>query len=206
MISAKLIKELEKEGFRLDFPSYDSNNERIIEIIKEKNARLNLAIPLLLQYEFNYENLIKKLKEKNLISEFNKIIPITTMIFSSEKIENSYLKKIIKENKIRTKFSKSEFQYYYSSFKDAKANTEKKKEGILKENIDIRTKLNTNNALANIFSPGKRRIMETIFHHEPLTNTELKYYYRSIRPLILSILNENLQKYTRIIECNKKYR
>jgi len=43
MITAKLIKSLEQEGFALDFPQYTSNEERIIELIKEKNERLLLA-------------------------------------------------------------------------------------------------------------------------------------------------------------------
>jgi hypothetical protein len=206
MITAKLIKELEKEGFKLDFPSYDSNNERIIEILKENNTRLNLALPLFLEYGFDYEKIIKKLKEKTSINEFNKIILITNKIFITEKIENTHLKEIIKKNNIKDKLSKSEFQYLYDSFKEFKRNKGEEKEEIFKENIKIRAKLNTNKALANIFSPGKRIIMGKIFQHEPLSNTELKYYYRSIRPLILSILNENLQKYIRIIESNKKYK
>ena len=62
MISAKLIKDLEREGFSLEFPSYESNEERILEILKENNPRLNLAMPLLLQYKFDYKEIINKLK------------------------------------------------------------------------------------------------------------------------------------------------
>ena len=61
MISVKLIKDLEREGFSLDFPSYDSNEDRIIDILREDNQRLNLAIPLILRYEFDYKKIISKL-------------------------------------------------------------------------------------------------------------------------------------------------
>lgn len=205
MISAKLIKNLEKEGFKLDFPSYSFNENRIIEILKENNERLNLAIPLLLQYEFNYKKIIRKISSTK-IKKFHKIIIITNKIFKSEGINNDQIKKTIKENKIKEKITKGEFEYYYDIFKESIKNKEIKKEELIKEQIEIRGILNTNQALAKIFSPGKLRIMDKIFQHEPLTNTELKYYYRSIRPLILSILNENLQKYARIIESSKKYR
>ena len=76
---------------------------------------------------------------------------------------------------------------------------------LLEENIKIRSTLNINQSLANIFSPGKIRIMNKIFNHAKLTNSELKYYYRSIKPLINSILNENMRKYLKIIEAAKKY-
>lgn len=203
MISAKLIKDLEREGFRLDFPSYDSNDDRIIEILKQDNERLNLAIPLLLQYEFDYKKITNKLNKKTK-NNFNKIIIIANKIFQSEQIDNSYLKKIIWKNKIKEKISDDKFKYYRDSFKDSVNNTKKQEEQYFKEQIKIRGKLNLNKALSNIFSPAKLRIMESIFNHEQLTNTELKYYYRSIRPLILSILNENLQKYVRIIESIRK--
>ncbi len=42
MISARLIKDPEREGFSLEFPGYESNEERIIEILRENNPRLNL--------------------------------------------------------------------------------------------------------------------------------------------------------------------
>ncbi len=206
MISAKLIKTIEREGFRLDFPGYDSNEDIIIEILKEENSRLYLAIPLLLQYKFNYTKVIKKLKKKDLIKNFNKIILITNKIFISEGVDNRHIKNIINKNKIKEKINKNEFQYHYDSFRDFIKNKEQDKEQFLEEQIKIRGKLNTNKALSKIFAPGKIRIMNKIFNHEKITNTELKYYYRSIRPLILSLLNETLRKYVSIIESTKKYK
>lgn len=203
MISAKLIKDLEKRGFELEFPSYTSIEVEIVDILKTNNQRLYLAIPLLLQQKIDYRQVTSELNAK-LKKEFNKIIIITDKIFKSERIDNKYIKSMINKHKIKAKITKTEFKYYHDSFKEAIKKTEKPKEKFFEEQIKIRGKLDVNKALSNIFSPGKLRIMDKIFNHEPLTNTELKYYYRSIRPLILSILNENLQKYVRIIESVKK--
>lgn len=205
MISARLIKSLEQEGFALEFPRYSSNEEMIIEIIKEKNERLLLALPLLFRYKFNYEK-IKKNLPKKMLSMFNKLILISNKIFIKEKLDNSWLKEIIKKNSLKQKIKKNEFDYYYRSFKEFKRNKETLKEEHFKEQISLRGKLNLNQALAKIYAPGKLKIMEKIFKHQKLTNTELKYYYRAIRPLILAILNENMQKYLRIVESTKKYR
>ena len=204
MISAKLIKDLEKQGFGLEFPAYSSNEERILDILKEENERLDLAIPLLLQYDFDYSKIKKKLSSK-LIKKFTKIIMISDKVFKLKDIKNDYLKKLIKENKIKETITKTEFQYFFDSFEASIKNLESRDDDFLKEQINIRGKLNTNRALSEIYSPGKLRIMDKIFNHELLSNTELKYYYRAIRPLTLSILNENLQKYIRIIESTKKY-
>ncbi len=210
MISAKLIKDLEREGFSLEFPSYESNEERIMEILKENNPRLSLATPLLLRYKFDYRKIIHKLSSiktgAELIKNFKKIIIISGRMFELEGIDNRELKRIIKENKIKEKIRKVEFEYYHDSFREFTRKSAEEDESYLKEQIKIRGKLNTNKALSNIYSPGKLRIMDKIFNHEPLTNTELKYYYRSIRPLNLSILNEDMQKYARIIESIKKLR
>ena len=205
MMPAKLIKSLEKYGFELEFPGYNSNEEMIIEILKQKNERLSLSIPLLLSDGFDYKNIKKKL-EPSLIKEFDHIILITEKIFRLENIENMNISNIIKENKIKARIYGKRFEYFYDSFKHFSKNKETSEEKSIKGQIEIRGKLNTNIALSKIFAPGKRRIMGKIFNHEHLTNTELKYYYRSIRPLILSILNENMQKYLRIIESIKKLR
>lgn len=205
MISARLIKDLERKGFRLDFPSYASNEEEIIEILNENNERLHLALPLLLQNEFDYSRIIRKLSKK-LTKKFNKIIVISDKIFKLENIGNNGILGIIGKYGIKEKTDDAEFQYYYDSFKDSAKRKEEGREEEFKEQLKIRARLNTNEALSVIFAPGKLRIMGKIFSHEPITNTELKYYYRSIRPLILSILNENLQKYVRIIESVKKWR
>ena len=204
MISAKLMRSLEQEGFALDFPAYASNEERIIEIIQEKNERLLLALPLLFQYQFDYTRITKQLKKEE-IEKLNEIIFITSELLRKEKISNHHLEAIIKQYSLGTKISKTELEYYYASFKEFLKNRQKTEESSLIAQISIRGTLNINQALAKIYSPGKLRIMNKIFNHEKITNTELKYYYRSIRPLILSILNENMQKYLRLIENAKKY-
>ncbi len=204
MISAKLIKSLEQEGFSLEFPSYASDENRIIEIIKSNNERLLLALPLLFRHKFDYAKIIKPLNGKDR-NTLNRLIYITAEIFKREKIDPSNLSAIIKKQKIHKKIPADELEYYYTSFKSFQKQKEIKTEESLTKQIDIRGTLNLNQALARVYSPGKRRIMNKIFNHEQLTNTELKYYYRAIRPLSLAILNENMQKYLRIIESTKKY-
>lgn len=203
MISAKLIKDLEKKGFSLEFPSYESNEERIIDILNQRNQRLNIAIPLLLMEEFDYEKIIKKINIP-LKKEFDKIIIISNKIFEMEEIDYSYLKETIQQNKLNIKIKKEELAYYHGSFKMFLKNRETSQESFLKDQIKSRAKLSINKSLAVIFSPAKIRIMEKIFKHEPLTNTELKYYYRSIRPINSAILNEDLQDYLKITESAKK--
>ena len=153
----------------LEFPDYISIEDEIIDILKSRNKRLYLALPLLLIEKFDYNRIIKRL-DKKLHKEFDKIIGITAKIFKLEGIDNQLP---------RGKFDKGDFEYYYSSFKQFIASKEKKDEEDLKESIRIRSKLNINKASSTIFAPGKLRIMNQIFNHEKLTNTELKYYYRS---------------------------
>lgn len=59
-------------------------------------------------------------------------------------------------------------------------------------------------ALGKLFKPGKIRILNKIENSKPLTNTELMYYYRSIRPFILATQNVELQDYLRYIDSIKK--
>lgn len=211
MISAKLFKDLERFGFDLDFPSYASNEDRIFEILKENNQRLYLAIPLLLRDKIDYDSITGKLLILNkdyadsLIKQLNKILVITNKIFALESIDNSHIRDIISRYSIKGEVREEEFGYYYTSFKDFSKKMENIEEKDFKENIKIRSKLDINKSLATLFSPAKLRIMEKIFQHNELTNTELKYYYKSIRPLIHAILNEGMEKYLRIVDSLKKY-
>ncbi|MFH1637690.1 MAG: hypothetical protein ABIB71_04680 [Candidatus Woesearchaeota archaeon] len=206
------MKEIEKEGFKLDFPSYDSNEDKILEILNENNLRLNLALPLLLRHKFDYEKIILRLSKDRpthtrsiMAKNFNKIILISNKIFLEEKIENEHLQKIIDKHKLKEKISENEYRYFYDSFKEFTRKSDEDSEEKLRKQLKLRGTLNTNLALSAIFSPGKIRIMNKIFNHISLSNTELKYYYRSIRPLSRAILNDNLQRYIRLIESNKKY-
>src|SRR3989339_547788 len=103
MADYKLIEDLKKEGFILSYPEISSNDEKIISILKENDSRLNLAIPLLLDKPFSYKKIIDEIPKRNIFI-FNKIILISYEIFKKEKIDSSFLEKIIKN------FNKREFE------------------------------------------------------------------------------------------------
>src|SRR3989344_2776706 len=130
MIPAKLIKDLERIGFQLDFPTYKTNEDRIFDTLKTNNQRLFLAIPLILQYNFNYDIIINKLSSLNkgeadrLIRLFNKILAIKD----------------------------EEFKYYHDSFKDFSRRTADTEDERFRENIKLRGRLNMNKSLSEIFS------------------------------------------------------
>lgn len=203
MASAKLIKNLEKKGFELDYPNYTSNNEMIIEILSADEARLKPAITILLQ-DFDYNSLIKRLTKKQK-DELDRIILITKRIYEEKNIE-SHLPDIIKEYKISIADWQKEYSYFLNIFEESQERTKEKKEEKIDEITKIRTSYSTNEALEKLFKPGKIRVLDKIFNHKPLTETEMMYYYRSIRPTIISIQNPNLQNYLRIIESIKKYK
>ncbi|HIG96508.1 TPA: hypothetical protein HA249_06520 [Candidatus Woesearchaeota archaeon] len=208
MTNAKLIKALEKKGFELNFPSYDSNEDLIINILRERDARIDAAIPLCLKEEFNYKEIHHKLTtnkiDEYLIDKFNEYILITREICMLESLPHDHLDRIIKEEKIKKKFDKRNLLYFHDIFQECTKKQEKQKEEKLTKQIELRIKLNMNTALSTIFSPGKIRILEKIADYEPLTMTELQYYYSRIRPLNRAILHPILQNYLRIIESAKK--
>jgi hypothetical protein len=202
MPSAKLIKALEKEGFFLEFSDYESKEEIIIDAIKENNPRLNFSLPLFLKEEINYKKIISRLNAAQK-KEIDKAILISNKIYKNENIQ-SKLKEIIRKNKIRAGFSKQEFQNYYNSFKESRARLKGIEQKIIEKQSKLRLNLDLNKSLATLFSPAKIRIMEKIFNHEKLTNTELKYYYKATSNINRAVLNPSIQDYLRIIEISRK--
>ena len=202
MPSAKLIKALEREGFYLDFPEYESNEELILSILKENNFRISLSLPLFIRKEISYEKISSKLKAKEK-KEFDKIILISEKIYRKEGIESN-LRNTIKQNKIKAKFSEQEFIEFYDSFKECISRLNKNEEKLIEKQSKLRLNLDLNKSLAILFSPGKLRIMGKIFNHIKLTNSELKYYYRSISNINRAIFNPVVQDYLRVIEITKK--
>ena len=202
MLNAKLIKVLEREGFFLEFPDYSSTEEIIIEIFKENNPRLNTGPSLFLEREFDYKKILSKLNNSQK-RYFNKIILLSEKIYKKENRKNN-LNKIIKENKIKSSFSKAEFNTFYDAFKEAQLKKNTNEQKIIEKQSKLRLNLDLNNSLQVLFSPAKIKIMEKIFNHEKLTNTELKYYYKAISNIDKAVLNPSLQDYLRIIEITRK--
>ncbi len=203
MPSAKLIKTLENKGFYLDFPTYGSSEEIIIEILKEHNPRLNYSIPIFLVDNLDYKKIQSKL-DINQKKELDKIILISEKIYKKESI-SSQIKDLIKEHNIKGKFSDQEFENYSGAFDESRMKADEKTQEIIKKQSKLRLNLDLNKSLAVLFSPAKIRIMSKIFNHEKLSNTELKYYYRSISNINKAVLNPSIQDYLRNIEISKKF-
>lgn len=202
MASAKLIKALERRGFYLDFPDYDSPEEIILDILKENNPRITLSLPLFLYKISDYTKIISKLNISQR-KELGRAILISRKIYSRENIKNN-LQEIISQNKIKGKFSKQEFEEYYISFKESTSVFEKAEQENIEKQSKLRINIDLNKNLQTLFSPAKIRILKKIFNHEILTNTELKYYYKSISNINRSVLNPALQNYLKVVEMAKK--
>ena len=202
-----LIESLKKQGFEIDYPDSFTNDEKIIAILKEKEKRLYLAIPLLLEQKFSYQKIIKKLSKeeigKELIKEFNKIILISLEIFKKEKRNYTLLLKIIKKNKIKNSSWIKEYNYYLEEYQLSKLAIQKRI--FERDEFSYRSNIDTMKALNKIFAPAKIRILNQIYNYEKLTPSERSYYYRSIKPIINAISNSNLQSFLEIIK-NKKLR
>ena len=202
MISARLIKALEDRGFYLELPKYNKIDDTIIEILKNNNSRLSLSLPLFLNEEFNYSKITAALNHSQ-EEEFAKAIAISEKIYKLENIKNN-LKNIIKQSRTKAKFSNQEFEESYQSFRESILMTGKEEQDKIERQSKLRLNLDLNKGLAVLFSPAKLRIMGKIFNHETITNTELKYYYRSISNINKSVLNPGLQNYLRVIETTRK--
>lgn len=202
MPSAKLIKSLERRGFLLEFPDYETLEEEIIEILREENPRILLSLPILLTEKFDYKKICLKINSFQK-SKFNRIILISRKIYEKESIESNF-NKVIKENKIKASFSKLEFKDYYDAFKEAKISLGKTEQKSLEKQSKLRLNLDMNKDMKTLFSPAKIIIIKKIFNHEKLTNSELKYYYRAISNINKAVLNQNLQDYLKVIELTKK--
>jgi len=203
MINARLIKAIERKGFFLNFPSYESNEEIISQILKEENPRLNLSLPLFLMEDIDYKKLISNLGKAEK-KEIEKIIIISDKIYRKEKIRSN-ISKWIKENNVTVNLSKQEFEDYYIAFKESKIKSAEKANEIVEKQSKLRLNLDLNKSLEVLFSPAKIRIMKKIFNHEKLTNTELKYYYKAISNINKALLSPHVQEYLRIIEISKKF-
>ena len=204
MPDAKLIKTLEREGFFLEFPRYSSMEEIILAILNERNPRIIPSLPLFLMFFFDYQKIVSQITREEKRT-FDEVILISEALYKKEHIKNM-LGEVIRKKNIHAKFSEEQFEEFYSSFKEARLAKNQEEQKSIEKQSRLRLNLDLNNSLRVLFSPAKIRILNKIFNHELLTNTELKYYYRAISNINKSVLNVSLQSYLRVIEMSKKHK
>lgn len=199
MESAKLIKHLERLGFELDYDRYDSYEEMIVEILKSENHRLYPSIILLLA-NIDYSKIILQLNDSQ-IKEFHKAILIANKLSPNEK-----LTQLIKQENIQNVSFEKDYSYYKDRYEESIRIRDKTESGKLDLKTELRTNIDTTQALRILFKPGKLKILNKIFIHEELSKTETNYYYRSIKPIINAVMTPNLHKYLLIINKIKSKR
>ncbi len=204
MADARLIKALEREGFFLEFPLYQSQEEIITAILKDGNPRILPSLPLFLRSSFNYAKVISRISKRER-KVFDKAIGISARIYRKEKIEGR-LRELIRKHGIKARFTEGEFKEFYEAYQEAQLKKRGEEQREIEEQSRLRLRLDLQESLQTLFSPAKLRIMEAIFNHRPLSNTELKYYYKAISPINRAVLNKALQGYLQVIENVKKRR
>lgn len=206
MISAKLIKSLEYFGFELELPMISSRKELIRKILEENNNRLNYSFPLIIETMDTKE--LKELyseiyKEKKYLKIFKKLLFLSQEIFKIENKANNLIESLDISFDDIQKPTKTIKQYFLEEYRRAKSNFMKKE---LENNLQIAKdakKIDLNMNLKKIFSSGKIKILNKIINHQTLSRTEYNYYSSRIKPILNSILDENIKIYLNSIKNTK---
>jgi hypothetical protein len=211
MISAKLMKELEKEGFELNFPKYESKKEILLDIIRTNNMRLLTPFIFLIsklneKEIFDLYNEIKKSSDKVELVRFRTYLKLTigTLKRAKQKIPESIKKignKLILEKNVTEMLTEEDYKINLKRMKEFRDARDSK---IALKFANDSTNFIFNTKLIKLFPEGKRKILKKIISHEQLTRSEYNYYSSRIKPIIEAILDDDIKTYLKSALKTKK--
>jgi hypothetical protein len=209
-IDTKLSKALEKYGFELNYPEYTSEEELIIDILNSEEPRFYRLIKIIILFnDIDKSKILKSLnnEQKKTFQKYSKLPFDNNQIILFRKykqnINTGFYEEKLKDEitSIAKKTEDLEERILIiNAIEKMTLNFNQNKE----RTIDIRSKYNLQQSINTIFSLGKQNIMQKIENKEELTPTEYSYFSKAIRPLLESILNENLKKYAQMILSTKR--
>ena len=208
----KLTNQLEYYGFNLEFPEYSSEEESIIDILNCEQPRTYRIIPII--------QLFNKINDKKIIESINleqrKIYKKYSVFFFDDDEKELFrkykecLEKDIYDESLRKKIigltkkiSDIDSQLIILDAINSMTNKYNKS---AERKLDILSRYNLKQSLDRLFSKGKQKIMTKLENREELTLSEYNYYSDGIKPILESIMNENLRQYCQLMLSLKKHK
>ncbi|MBI5002442.1 hypothetical protein HZC31_03595 [Candidatus Woesearchaeota archaeon] len=172
-----------------------SIEDGIIQILLGKEKRFLKAIPFIIyiatknaSLSFNWSLLLEKAREKKVIHEVKAVLGVALDIFTKIEPENTLipsLKKIVSKKK-ESSFVFSFDEYLYDFIAQKKLYEAEQQIG-LAEKINKAKEYDFQYALANLFKPKQREIIQKIIDNKQLTKMEYDYYFKTIKKRLRAV-------------------
>src|SRR3989338_10250585 len=172
-----------------------SVEDLILQILLGKEKRFLKAIPFIIyittkkdSLSFNLPLLLEKAKEKKILHELKAVLGVSLDIFTKLEPGNSLiasLKKIVSKKK-ESSFVFSFDEYLYDFIAQKKLYEAEQQIG-LAEKVNKAKEYDFQYALANLFKPKQREIIQKIIDNRQLTKIEYDYYFKTIKKRLRAV-------------------
>ena len=188
-----LLEKIGYSYFKIEKPL--SVEDLILQILLGKEKRFLKAIPFIIyittkkdSLSFNLPLLLEKAKEKKILHELKAVLGVSLDIFTKLEPGNSLiasLKKIVSKKK-ESSFVFSFDEYLYDFIAQKKLYEAEQQIG-LAEKVNKAKEYDFQYALANLFKPKQREIIQKIIDNRQLTKIEYDYYFKTIKKRLRAV-------------------
>lgn len=215
MIKQQLINDLNKLGFPLmEIEEQVDANKVLSEVVKSRDYRLWEGFPVLLantlkKSQFDYENIIAKLKNKEDKDSFHILLFISLALFNYKHLRFNWSKQLQNNLSESDKIKLKNFRNYLAHDLDFKIGNKKfsatrfldifnnyfKQD--YKESTKVKDKyeeLSLEYALSQIFSPKQKELFKKKLSGDVFTKTEKEYFSRTVKKKVQALANPELHR------------
>lgn len=216
MVKKELLEDLNRLGFALMETKTDLDVNKILaEVVQSKDMRLWEGFPVLLvnaaeQYNFNYDQILKKLTQKEDREELHNLMLLSLALYQYYRLS------FVWSNQLKKRLSNFDI-VYLEELKTSLARDNVVSLGTMRFHSD-RLKVTFNNyfeqaakkttqmkekyeelafeyALSQLFSPKQKELFKKKLNGELLTKTEREYYSRTVKKKVSALANPELHRF-----------